>query len=181
MENLDLIRKAQNGDRSALTGLLMENRNLVAAVVSRFVFDRDCHKDVIQNVFMKVIDGISSFHNQCKFATWLYRISVNECCEHNRKKLKSSIFTNDLSPFEDPSAPDGFAQISSNEIRSEIASALKTLSIDKRSAFTLFYMGGFSGKEAAEALEITEANFFMKLKAARDHVRNHLREKGLGL
>jgi RNA polymerase sigma factor (sigma-70 family) len=92
MENEVLIRNAQNGDRSALTKLLMENRNLVAAVVSRFVFDRDCHKDVIQNVFMKVVDSITSFRNQCRFATWLYRISVNECCEYNRKKLKSSIF-----------------------------------------------------------------------------------------
>lgn len=181
METEDLIRQAQNGDRQALTKLLMNNRNLVAAVVCRFVFDRDCHKDVIQNVFMKVINGISSFQNQCKFATWLYRISVNECCEYNRKKLKNSIFINDTAPFEDPSAPDGLANISSNEIRSEISSALKEISIDKKSAFTLFYMGGFSGKEASEALGITEANFFMKLKAARDHVRNHLREKGLGL
>lgn len=180
MEHTELIKKAKTGDKVALTKLLMENRNIVAAVVYRFVFDKEGHKDVIQNVFMKAIEGIKSFHNECRFVTWIYRISVNECCEYNRKKMKSSIFVDEAKLFEDPTALDGLARVSSIEIRSEVSAALKELPLDKRSAFTLFYIGGFNGKDASEALGINEANFFMKLKAARDHVRNHLRKRGFG-
>ncbi len=42
----------------------------------------------------------------------------------------------------------------------------------------MYYFGNYSGKEVAEALNITESNFFMKLKAARDSVKEKLIKRG---
>jgi DNA-directed RNA polymerase specialized sigma24 family protein len=51
--------------------------------------------------------------------------------------------------------------------------------LSEKTAFSLFYYSGFSGKEAAEAMKISEDNFYMKLKAARDRIRTGLKKKGV--
>lgn len=181
----ELIIQAQNGNRSSLTQLLLEHRGLVLSVTSRFISNSEQRKDVIQNIFIKVITQIRSFAGRCRFSTWLYRIAMNECLEHGRKASRNGELTEpiaDSSPNAvDSDAPDGFSQASSAELRSSVAAILKTLPLDQKTAFSLFYFGGYTGKEGAESLSITEANFFMKLKVARDAVKQGLVAGGWSL
>jgi hypothetical protein len=51
----ELIQQAQTGDQSALTRVLLDHKNIVAAVVSRFVWDKEQRRDVAQNIFAAVI------------------------------------------------------------------------------------------------------------------------------
>jgi RNA polymerase sigma factor (sigma-70 family) len=177
-----LIELAKGGDRNALSTLLMEHRGLVSAIACRFVNDPEQRKDVIQNIFVKTIRHLGQFAGACRFSTWLYRLSVNECIEHGRAHLRNEGRTDPLENSIDAdlhlNAPDGFSFTSSSELKSAVAAALKTLPLDQKTAFSLFYFGSYSGKEGAEALSISEANFFMKLKAARDVVKRHLLAKG---
>lgn len=182
MDPKDLINLAKSGDRNAMASLLMENRRLVAAVVCRFVGNVDERTDVIQNIFVKAINHISQFAGRCKFSTWLYRLSFNECIDHGRTRARGREKTE---PFIENridniplNAPDGLEFASSSELRQAVASALKTLPIDQKTAFSLFYFGGYTGEEGAEALSITKTNFFMKLKAARDSVKRQLIVRG---
>lgn len=178
----ELIEKARTGDRPALTQLLLEHRGLVAAVVGRFVRDREQQKDVIQNIFINVINHISRFAGLCRFSTWLYRLSINECIEYGRKICRSrqhrETLGSDSSGFIALNAPDPLAAAASSELRGALSAILKTLSLDQKTAFSLFYFGSYTGREGAEAMSISEANFFMKLKAARDTVKQKLAEKG---
>ena len=177
-----LINQAQRGDRHALNALLMEHRGLVAAVVCRFVDNIDHRQDVIQNIFVKVIRHIDKFAGQCRFSTWLYRLSLNECIEHGRLTSRNEgrnepLVENGSAPLA-LDAPDGFTSAASSELRAAVAGVLKTIPLDQKTAFSLFYFGSYTGKEGAEALNISEANFFMKLKAARDTVKKHLLTRG---
>lgn len=182
MENRDLITAAISGDKNALSGLLMEYRGMVASVVARSVFETDNRRDVVQNVFVKAVNAISGFNGTCKFSTWLYRIAMNEVADYNRSLLrfkdnfKSTDSECDL--FVDINSPDGLEQYTKKEISVSINASVNELPIDQKAAFSLFYFCGFSGKEAAASLNITEDNFFMRLKAARDKVRKRLIEKG---
>lgn len=182
MTTEELIIQAQNGDRPSLTRLLLEHRGLVLSVTGRLIGNSEQRKDVIQDVFVKAITRIRSFAGLCKFSTWLYRITLNECIEHGRRTLRSR---EKIEPLHEDSGaalalntPDGFSYASSAELRSSVAEILKTLPLDQKTAFSLFYFGGYTGKEGAESLSITEANFFMKLKAARDTVKQGLIDRG---
>ena len=183
MENHDIIKSAQNGDRVAITKLLLENRPIFISVTSRLISSVESRKDVIQNIFLKVIKGIGTFQNKCRFTTWLYRLAVNECMDFNRRQnpinLENSFHSERDFSLVDPNAPDGLTTLTRLELRIEINAALSRLTRDQKTAFILFYSGGYSGKEASEVMKISEPNFFMKLKAARDTVRKHLSEKGL--
>jgi RNA polymerase sigma-70 factor (ECF subfamily) len=155
----------------------------MAAVVTRMIFERECHRDVIQNIFLKVVSGIEGFNKQCKFSTWIYRISVNESIEYLRKKgyfekLKDDYLINDVDII-DYNQADGLESISKKEIIGWVNEILNGSPLSEKTAFSLFYYSGFSGKEAAEAMKISEDNFYMKLKAARDRIRTGLKKKGV--
>ena len=182
MENKDCILAARNGDKHAMSQLLMENRNLVASVVCKTVFEEDNRKDIIQNIFAKVVKAIHEFNGACKFSTWLYRISINEVAEYNRSLLRSKkIFqtiNSDDDIFQDINSPDGLEAYTKKEISISINAAVNELPLEQKTAFSLFYFCGYSGKDAAQVLNVTEDNFFMKLKTARDKVRKSLISKG---
>jgi RNA polymerase sigma-70 factor (ECF subfamily) len=182
MDKADVIDKAKRGDESALTMLLMTHRDFISNVVYRFNWNREESKDVVQNIFIKVIRNIRQFKGDCKFTTWLYRIAVNECIEYNRKAAKQRQIqagTEDIEEvFAAVGTEDPFAALKDKEIREEINSTLNEMAIDLKTAFCLFYYGGYSGEEGAKAMNITQANFFMKLKKARDTLKKRLTDKG---
>jgi RNA polymerase sigma-70 factor (ECF subfamily) len=182
MTTQELISAAQSGDRNALSALLLDHRSLVTAVVNRHVYDADRKKDIIQNIFIKVINHINQYSGLCKFSTWLYRICLNECTDAGRAKIREeqrrSSFFDDTIDLVNPNAADGFSHASQRELHDTIGAVLEKLPLDQKTVFSLFYFGGYSGKEIASALSISEANAFMKLKAARDAVKTGLVAKG---
>ena len=167
MNTNDLIVEAKNGSKNALSILLLNNKGIVTAVVQRFLFEHEQCEDIIQTIFAKAINTIKQFNGACRFSTWLYRIAVNECVEYIRKKTRAKKYFSSISDnfrvFPDSNSPDAIAQLSDQELRNDIQHALQSLPLDQKTAFSLYYFGNYSGKEAADALNITEANFFMKL------------------
>lgn len=183
--NDNRIEDAKKGDQAAMSSLLMEYKGIVSSVVNRMVFDYDYHRDIIQNVFFKVVSGIGEFNNKCRFSTWIYRIAVNESIEYLRKrgyfeKLKSEFNGFDLSGMSSDHN-EGLDMLSKKEILDWINEAVNECPLGEKSAFSLFYYSGFSGKDASEVMKISEDNFYMKLKAARDRVRLALRKRGVAV
>lgn len=181
MDTTALLASAQNGDSDAIKKLLLPHNGMIAAVVTKFVWDRDAVEDVIQNVFLKAIAHLGQFKNTCRFSTWLYRIAVNECFDAVRSRLKSRqmfLESDHLESLCDLNAPDGLSLLSDKQISDSIAQAVNSLPLDQKTAFSLFYFAGYSGTEIAMALNISEDNAFMKVKAARDHVKKLLKKAG---
>ena len=88
MNTKTLIESAQRGDRQSLRELLLEYRTLIESTVRRFVWDASGMEDVMQNVCVRVVSAIGSFSGACLFSTWLYRITVNECIDANRRHVR---------------------------------------------------------------------------------------------
>jgi DNA-directed RNA polymerase specialized sigma24 family protein len=101
--------------------------------------------------------------------------------EHNRRERIARDYHDQLAKEEiiDPNGGDPYSDLSDRLLRDEINAVVERLPLQSRTAFYLFYRAGYSGKEGAAAMNITEANFFMRLKAARDRVRQRLRARGL--
>lgn len=184
MQPHELISAARNGDRKALSRLLYDNRGYIAALVSRFIDDREKRKDVIQNICIKVIRSLPEFENRCRFTTWLYRIVLSEVTDYRRRSFLTGRYEMNSEQgqdcLSDLNAPDELDHVSRREFRQEVDRILREISPEQKAAFSLFYFAGCRGKEAAEMMKISEANFFMKLKAARDTLRSRLSKKGWG-
>src|ERR1700749_4886285 len=60
--------------------------------VRRMVVNHDDANDVLQNVFIRVWNGLENFREDSQLYTWLYRIATNECLTFlEQQKKKSAI------------------------------------------------------------------------------------------
>ncbi|MGH9791640.1 MAG: RNA polymerase sigma factor, partial [Candidatus Acidiferrales bacterium] len=81
-----LVRAAQAGDVSAYEGLVRRHQPRVFAVIGGILRRSEDVEDVAQQVFLKVYLSLHRFDLRSSFSTWLYKVTVNECLDHLRKK-----------------------------------------------------------------------------------------------
>jgi len=87
--DLEKVREAQAGDRSAFDYLVERHKDIVYAVAYRFARDPDLALDLSQDVFIRAYRGLKSFKGRSSFSTWLYRIAMNTCIDYTRKRSRS--------------------------------------------------------------------------------------------
>lgn len=88
-----LIRDYIDGVDSAFASLINLHKDKVRNLIFLTLGDADNVDDISQDVFISVYHKIKEFRFESKFTTWLYRITVNKCKDHLRKKKVRSIFT----------------------------------------------------------------------------------------
>ena len=64
-------------------------------------------EDVVQETFLKIHRGLANFKGESSFATWCYRILMNNCYDLRRKKMRRQ---------EDQPGPLGGAQVAKQEV-----------------------------------------------------------------
>ena len=75
--DLELVRRAQRGERGAFDLLVLRYQHKVVKLVARLLRDPTEAEDVAQEAFVKAYRALASFRGDSAFYTWLYRIAVN--------------------------------------------------------------------------------------------------------
>ena len=88
-----LIAAAKHGDENALEMLFERYRRPVYVFISRMLNgDTMTADDIFQDLWIKVMNKLSAYHEDGKFAAWLFRIARNQVLEHfRREKSRSKI------------------------------------------------------------------------------------------
>jgi RNA polymerase sigma-70 factor (ECF subfamily) len=86
VDELSLIRRAQEGDRSAFDGLVRLYDQNVLRLALQVVGSPEEARDLYQEAFLKVYRSIGQFRREAKFSTWLYRVVMNVCLDHLRRQ-----------------------------------------------------------------------------------------------
>ena len=74
---LDLITRAQQGDRQAFGELVRYHREGVVSVVYRLCGDVNTAEDAAQEAFVRAWQHLPSYQPRSPFRNWLYRIATN--------------------------------------------------------------------------------------------------------
>lgn len=88
---LELVRSAREGDRSAFKTLYEQNRGRIYNLTYYMLGDPIWAQDVLQTVFMKAYRGLSRFRVDSSFGTWVYRIALNECQNQLRRRRAHTV------------------------------------------------------------------------------------------
>ena len=75
--DLELVRRAQRGERGAFDLLVLRYQHKVVKLVARLLRDPTEAEDVAQESFVKAYRALGSFRGDSAFYTWMYRIAVN--------------------------------------------------------------------------------------------------------
>ncbi len=138
-------------------------------------------EDVLQNIFLTLLEKIHYYRGDSKFSTWIYRVSVNATYSYLRKKNrdKASMESDSNTEYgttiehEDYSAiPD---EVSINkEMLDTVRSSIDSLPDKYRIAIELRDVEGFSNHEASQILDISITAFKSRLLRARKMLYNKL-------
>jgi RNA polymerase sigma-70 factor (ECF subfamily) len=124
-------------------------------------------EDVLQDGFIKLFQNIHKFKGEGSFEGWIRRIIVNTAIEHlRRRKLETTgceMVENSVSDKE-PTPLDYL-------YNKDLLKSTKTLSPGYQTVFHLYAVDGFSHKEIAKKLGITESTSKSQFSRAKAQLR----------
>lgn len=159
----DLIRQCTKGDRIAQKQLYDRFASRMLGVCLRYSQDYQSAEDILQEGFIKAFRHIERFRFEGSFEGWLRRIMVNTAIEaHRRKNNMYPILDVEQQEVEfyDEDALDKLAA-------EDLMAMINTLSPGYKTVFSLYAIEGFSHKEIAEQLNISEGTSKSQLARAR--------------
>lgn len=146
MDELNLIRKAIQGDSDAFEHLLIEHTDRLYRTAYLYVRNREDALDVVQETAYKAFSSISQLRNEKYFLTWLTKILIN-CAYNVQKKRKNEIASeNNVAAF---------SRVKTVE-KLDLSVAIGKLPAKHQTSIILFYYYDMSLQEIATALEIPE-------------------------
>ena len=161
-----------DGDETAFRELYRRHTPRLYQLVLRFVggFEQDA-EDVVQEAWIRAVDGASGFEWKSSFPSWLTGIALNRARELLRKRSKRS--TLELTEVMEPSA----APVTIGE-KIDIERALALLPDGYRTVLVLHDIEGLRHEEIAERLGIAAGTSKSQLFHARRYVRSLLEPTG---
>ncbi|MEX0813612.1 MAG: RNA polymerase sigma factor [Chitinophagales bacterium] len=159
----DLIKGCVAGDRKAQYGLYNKYAPKMFGICLRYAKDYHAAEDVLQDAFVKVFKYINKFRKEGSFEGWLRRIFVNTSIEHLRKSVNLYPIVNDAGEaieIHDHTVFDSLEQ-------QDLLYLVQELSPGYRTVFNLYAIEGYSHKEIAKLMGITEGTSKSQLARAR--------------
>lgn len=180
IDEVDLINKAQSGDKKALAELVRNYEKTVYNFAFKICRDPEKAENTMQETFLSMIKSLRQFDGKSKLSTWLYRIVMNHCLMDLRKKKHNFISLDDDESDipEDKLIPDWSnvpSDIAENaELKKILDEAINKLPLDYRVVFVLRDVNGLSTEETAGIAELSVPAVKSRLHRARAFLRNEL-------
>lgn len=185
--DLELVRRARGGDFDAFEELIRHFQGRAYSLAYRILGESHDAEDVVQQTFLSLIEHLEDYREESTVAGWVLRIAANHALKVLRKRR--GLPTVSLAEAGEPEEgyagiphPDFIAHwrddpadlVGRREVRELIEHALTELDDKYRVVFVLRDVEGFSTREAAELLGLTESAVKVRLLRARLALRERL-------
>ena len=161
----------------AFTAIIKKYQEKLYWHVRRMVVEHEDANDVLQNIFIRVWNGLENFREDSQLYTWLYRIATNECLTFlEQQKKKSAISLSDVeSGLSNKLRAD--KDFDANKLEWKLQLAIQQLPEKQRIVFNLRYYDEMPYEEMSKALETSEgalkASYHHAVKKIEDYILNH--------
>ncbi len=172
----ELIAACVNGNERARKMLYEQYKSKMMGLCMRYAKTREEAQDLLQEGFIKVFRDLHQYRPIRPLNAWMRKVMVNTALEHIRRNKRAHEHYSDLLP-EDLSLANQYDEIQEKYNAAYIVSAIQQLSTDYRLVFNLFAVEGYSHKEIAQMLGITEGASKVRLLRAKAALQNRLKEQ----
>jgi len=166
-----LALRARSGDDSAFDELMRATEERVLTVAWRLLGTREEARDAAQESFLRAYRHLRGFRPDREFEAWLYRIVVNVCRDHfRRRRFRPTVpmeTIGEAGSGEPSTAATSEERLLEEERRSLVLRALDALPVRERAALVLRDLEGKTSEEAAAILGTTAGTVRSQLASAR--------------
>ncbi len=159
----DLIQACVRKERWAQKSLYEDYYGTLMGVCLRYSNNREDALDILHDGFIKIFKHIEKYQPGTSIVAWMRRIMVNTAIDFYRKAVRRR--TEDLDKVYDKQISDADAISALSE--KEVLEAVRSLTPSYRTVFNMYVIEGYSHREIAEKLEITESTSRSNLVKAR--------------
>lgn len=163
----DFIRACIDKDSLALKNLYEYHYPSMFSVCRRYANNEEDALDILHDGFIKVFKNIEKYQVGTSLGSWIKRVMINTAIDYYRRETRRRSVDIDDARTVASDDPDALSNISAEEI----IGLLQHLSPAYRSVFNLYVVEGYSHKELADLLDITESTSRSNLVKARSKLK----------
>ena len=168
-----LCQRIVEGDEAAFDLLVARYQGRAYRLAWSILRDAEDARDVSQETFVRVYEMAGRFRGESRFSTWFYRILVNRCLDHRRRRRwwRQLVDTSDgegrpLLDRQPAPAHDPVADVDREQVTRRLWDAVEGLSPQQRAAVLLQVQEELSTAEIAAVLECSEVTVRVHLHRA---------------
>jgi RNA polymerase sigma-70 factor (ECF subfamily) len=182
VRDTDVLYQERADGLAGFAEIYEAHKALVFNVCFRMVGDWHEAEDVAQDVFVKAYGAMDRLRGEAKISTWLYRIAVNTCLNHQRRKQRVRWLSLDFL-FESRSEPElrlpaneqsPFDELRQRETETLVQDAVNALPLKQRAALVLQVYEGLSYEEIAVVMKCSVASVDSRLHRAKENLARRL-------
>jgi RNA polymerase sigma-70 factor (ECF subfamily) len=175
--NPELIRRCRTDDRKAHNELYQMCFGYLLAICLRYSNNREDARALLNNGFLKIITHLDKYREEVPFTSWVSRVMVNSIIDEFRRDKKRREHQSEL-PLEDAPEMD---RVAYNEGEQQFDAAtlealIQTLPDMSRTVFNLYAIEGYTHKEIAEQLKISDGTSKWHVSFARKTLQEKLKK-----
>ena len=159
----ELIKGCIQEDESSQRELFHRYAGKMLGVCQRYARSTADAEDIVQDAFIKVFEKIHQFKSEGSFEGWIRRIFVNTAIEQFRKKVKLYNVTEVQENTIEDKELDALDLLATKDI----INIVNELSPGYKTVFNMHVIEGYSHKEIADTLGITEGTSKSQLARAK--------------
>jgi RNA polymerase sigma factor (sigma-70 family) len=170
----NLINRCTSGDRQAQKQLFEQLYAPMFRVCLRYLNHREDAEDCLMKGFLKAFHNLDrlNYEGEAMLMGWFRKIMANECLMFLRQKNRFLLF-----PEEEPSHSQLPADVLLKTEAAELQEMISQLPVGYRTVFNLFAIEGFSHKEIAAMLQVSESTSKTQFSKARTRLQRLLEQK----
>lgn len=187
-DEVGLVERLRAGDEETFVALVEQHHQVMVRLARSYVPSQSVAEDVVQETWLAVLRGLSSFEGRSSLKTWLYAILLNQARTAGLKESRHV-------PIEDPEwavdqrrfardrswsyPPNPWADEVEDRVRAErmtksIQVAIDQLPSSQREVLTLRDVEGLTADDACQILGLGQGHQRVLLHRARNRLRSVL-------
>lgn len=173
LEYEEIIQACVKGDRLAQRNLYDIFSKKMYGICLRYTKSQQEAEDVLQDSFIKVFNNLKGYRGESRLDYWIKRIVINTALNSQRKKL----YMYPMVDIEDMKNDFDLSKTLSHFHLEELLKMIRELPEGCQTVFNLFAIEGYSHKEIAKMLEVSEGTSKSQFSRARKLLQEKIAEE----
>lgn len=177
MDNQTLIQKCLKHDRTAQRLLFERYKGKVMSICMRYAHQPADSEDILQEAFVQVFKKLGQLSQPPALSSWIGKIAVRTAINYYRKNAKYREMVDMKTSIEEQYMMTGEDEqlIEGKFAHDHLLDMIQSLPMGAKLVFNMYVLEGYSHKEVAKELNISELTSRVQLNKARKLLRERLR------